>query len=370
MTKDDHLILELQRGSREPLQDGPRSTPPPVDRMVGRLRFWRRPYLKSVFAAFAGGAILALILVAALSNLLRSGSEPAQVASRNLSQYIGLNSARTASPAPASAGKSYVAQSDYLAADAGEEQPAESPGLEAPQISGPMIIGPASLNITAANFDEASKAIEQLVVARGGYIEKLDSKAPSGASREIEATLRVPAKQMDALLADLRKLGRVEEESRSNTEVTAQYVDLEARLRSGRAAEQRLLQLLATRTGKLSDVLEAERELARVRGEIESMQSQRNTLLHQVQYSSVQVRLGEEYRETLHTRPVRTGTKIWNALIEGVSNLEAGAVGLLLFLFAYGPSLLFWASIIAIPTWLIWRRKRSHHAEAMKTMVS
>jgi hypothetical protein len=257
-----------------------------------------------------------------------------------------------------------VAQTDYAEAKDGEEQPAEGAGLEAPEFPGPMIIGSASLNITATNYDEASKAIERLVAARGGYIEKLDSKAPAGSSREIEATLRVPVKQMDSLLAELRKLGRVEEESRSNTEVTAQYVDLEARLRSGRAAEQRLLQLLATRTGKLSDVLEAEGELARVRGEIESMQGQRNTLLHQVQYASVQVRLGEEYRETFHTRPVRTGTKIWNALIEGVANLEAGAVGLLMFLFAYGPSILFWAAIVAIPAWLIWRRNRSHRKEA------
>jgi hypothetical protein len=89
-----------------------------------------------------------------------------------------------------------------------------------------------------------------------------------------------------------------------------------------------------------------------------------------VNYASVQVRLGEEYHKTLHTRPVRTGTKIWNALIEGVSNLEAGAVGLLLFLFAYGPSILFWLAIFAIPTWLIGRRFRSRRAEAERPIAS
>jgi hypothetical protein len=362
MTKDDSLILEFQQGPHEAPQSGQRASLPPNDFSQRRILIGNRSFSRKLGWAFAVAVMVVLLVGVGISNLMISRNS-SHVASRALS-YMDFGSSRNPAPSPSGIGKLYSTESESVSAQAGEEASAERPGLEAPQISGPMIIGTASLNITAANFDEPSKAIEQLAAARGGYVEKLDSKAPSGASREIEATLRVPAKQMDALLADLRNLGRVEEESRSNTEVTAQYVDLEARLRSGRAAEQRLLQLLATRTGKLSDVLEAERELARVRGEIESMHGQRNTLLHQVQYSSVQVRLGEEYRETLHTRPVRTGTKIWNALIEGVSNLEAGAVGLLLFIFAYGPSILFWAAIFVIPAWLVWRRIRSRRAEA------
>jgi Domain of unknown function (DUF4349) len=280
MTKDDRLILEFQQSSHEAAQSDARTRPPRLDHSARKLGFWRRPYAKYLGFALAGGAAVALIFAAVVPYGSRSRGSYAQFASRDLSSYTDFKSMANLPPAPASAGKSDVPQSNYVAAEAGEELPAESLGLEAPQISGPMIIGTASLNITAANFDEANKALEQMVAARGGYVEKLDSKAPSDASREIEATLRVPAKQMDALLADLRKLGRVEEESRSNAEVTSQYVDLEARLRSGRAAELRLLQLLATRTGKLSDVLEAERELARVRGEIESMRGQRNALLH------------------------------------------------------------------------------------------
>jgi Domain of unknown function (DUF4349) len=362
MTGDDRLFLEIPQGPRGSYQNDSREKRFRPDSTPRKVRSWQRPFAKYLGFALVGGA-LALIIAGAIPNLLRYLSGSAQIGSRSPADYLALQSAENLAPTPVRAKKSFVARTDYAEAKDGEGRPAEGAGLEAPEFPGPMIIGTASLNITAPNFDEASKALEQLVAALGGYIEKLDSKAPSGASREIDAILRVPAKQMDVLLADLRKLGRVEEESRSNTEVTSQYVDLEARLRSGRAAEQRLLQLLATRTGKLSDVLEAERELARVRGEIESMQGQRNALLHQVNYASVQVCLGEEYRETLRTRPVRTGTKIWNALIEDVSNLEVGAVGLLQFLFAYGPSILFWAAIGAIPTWLIKRRFRSRRAE-------
>ena len=140
------------------------------------------------------------------------------------------------------------------------------------------------------------------------------AKAQTGSARGLSAALRIPAKQLDGFLADLRKLGHVEEESRRNEEVSAQYVDLQARLKSARATEQRLIELLGTRTGKLSDVLDAERELARVRGEIESMQGQNAVLVHRVSYATVQVELSEEYRERLGDRlprARRSGTRWW-----------------------------------------------------------
>ncbi|MGA7190180.1 MAG: DUF4349 domain-containing protein [Candidatus Acidiferrales bacterium] len=228
--------------------------------------------------------------------------------------------------------------------------------IQAPETVGPMIAETASLSIVAANYDEASAAIERLAAAHGGYVEKLDAKAQTGSARELSAALRIPAKQLDGFLADLRKLGHVEEESRGNEEVSAQYVDLQARLRAARATEQRLIELLGTRTGKLSDVLEAERELARVRGEIESMQGENAVLVHRVSYATVQVELSEVYHERLTTDS--KGTKIRNALVEGLSNVEDGAVSLLLFLLAFGPSILFWLAVLLVPAWLLWRRLR------------
>jgi hypothetical protein len=166
----------------------------------------------------------------------------------------------------------------------------------------------------------------------------------------------VPAANLDSVLTQLRKLGHVQEESRANDEVADQYVDLEARLKSARASEQRLLELQATRTGKLADVLDVERELARVRGEIESMEGQRIVLAHRVDFATIEVQLQEEYRATLDSRSSSTRTTIWNATVEGFDNLEAGTVAILLFVLAYGPSILFWLAVFALPAWLIWRR--------------
>jgi hypothetical protein len=252
---------------------------------------------------------------------------------------------------PASSGKMPVFSESEPAPPASADE-----ALKAPESVGPMIVQTASLNILATNYDEASVAIEKLAAAHGGYVEKLDAKAQNGNGQELSAALRVPTKQLDGFLADVRKLGHVEEETRSNEEVSDQYVDLQARLKSARATEQRLIELLGTRTGKLQDVLEAERELARVRGEIEAMQGQSAILVHRVNYATVQVDLSEEYRQVLGSGPISTGTKIRNAAVEGFANLESGAVGLLVFLFAVGPALLFWLAILLVPVWFVWKR--------------
>ena len=230
--------------------------------------------------------------------------------------------------------------------------------LQSPESVGPMIVQTASLSIVARNYEEASEAIGKLAKARGGYVEKLDAKAQTGSARELSIALRVPAKQLDGFLEDLRQLGHVEQESQSNEEVSAEYVDLQARLRSAQATERRLIELLATRTGRLVDVLDVERELARVRGEIESMQGQSNLLLHRVSYATVQVELSEVYHERLQLG-VSTGTKLRNAFVEGVHNLEDGVVGALVFVLDEGPAILFWLAVLGLPVWLIWRRRRA-----------
>ncbi len=229
---------------------------------------------------------------------------------------------------------------------------------EAPELRGPMIVQTASITMLASNYDQASAAIEPITKRHGGYVQDMNVDTRTGMARTVSATLRVPDSQLDVFLADLRKLSHVEQETRNNQEVTDQYVDLTARLKTARATEQRILELLAERTGKLSDVLDAERELARIRGDVESMDGQRANLVHRVRYASVQLQLNEEYRAQLNPKAVSAATLLRNSLVDGFRNLADGAVSLLIFLFAYGPSILFWAGLIGIMAWFVWRRFR------------
>jgi hypothetical protein len=334
---------------------------------------WRRVFARPRNWAFACAVAVVAILAITLPSLRREQS--VALNGRNFTDLTKLERKQNATSsgykswlskdkdvtAVTSSGTNAYESSDDNSAD-GSAAPAPPPPreeLKAPASVGPMTVQTASLTILATNYDEASAAIEKLAAAHGGYVEKLDAKAQTGNARELTAALRIPTKQLDAFLAEVRKLGHVEEETRSNEEVSDQYVDLQARLNSARATEQRLIELLGTRTGKLQDVLEAERELARIRGEIESMQGQSTLLVHRVNYATVQVDLNEEYRQVLGSGAISTGTKIRNAAVEGFTNLEAGAVGLVVFLFAVGPSLLFWLAILLVPGWFIWKRFRS-----------
>jgi len=316
---------------------------------------WRHVFARPRNWAIAcAAAAVVAILAIGIPNRRQPGSLPLN--GRNFTDIVKLERQQNAT---SSTYKSSLSKDDNGSAEPEPAPPPADEELKPPESVGPMIVQTASLTILATNYDEASAAIEKLAAAHGGYVEKLDAKAQTGNARELTASLRIPTKQLDGFLADVRKLGHVEEETRSNEEVSDQYVDLQARLRSARATEQRLIELLGTRTGKLQDVLEAERELARVRGEIESMQGQGTLLVHRVNYATVQVDLNEEYRQVLGSGVISTGTKIRNAAVEGFRNLQDGAVGLLVFLFAVGPSLLFWLAILLIPGWFAWKRFRA-----------
>ena len=310
--------------------------------------------------AIAGAVIVVAMLVIGIPRARRglTVADLRALRERPTGQHYAFDKFEPAAPRSSSSIYQSASENDENGSAAPPPPSPAGDDLKAPENIGPMIVQTASLTILATNYDEASAAIEKLAAAHGGYVEKLDAKAQTGNARELSAALRVPTKQLDGFVAHVRKLGHVEEETRSNEEVSDQYVDLQARLKSARATEQRLIELLGTRTGKLQDVLEAERELARIRGEIESMQGQSALLVHRVNYATVQVNLNEEYRQVLGSGAISTGTKIRNAAVEGFTNLEDGAVALLVFLFSVGPSLLFWLAILLVPGWFVWKRFR------------
>jgi hypothetical protein len=230
---------------------------------------------------------------------------------------------------------------------------------EKPAISGgPMIVRTAQLFLITKDFNQARASAEEIVKRHGGYIGELNVNTPENSGRTLNATFRVPSPQLDAVLAELKKLGRVTSEQQGGNEVTQQYTDLQARLANARHTEQRLSDLLRDRTGMLSDVLTFEKEIDRVRGEIESMEAQRKSLAKQVEYATLNATLSEEYGAPLQLAPPSTSTRFRNAAVEGYESLSGGIVSLLLFLLSAGPSILVWGAILFFGGRLIWKRVR------------
>ena len=220
----------------------------------------------------------------------------------------------------------------------------------------PMIIHTASLTLTATEFDKARTSLDAILRQHHGYLGELNLSTPVGAASTLTATLRVPADQLEAALADLKGLGRVESESQSGQEITAQYVDLEARLSNARNAEERLTDVLRQRTGKLSDVLAVETEIARVRGEIEQMEAEKKNLADQVTFATITATVKEDYEAQLQVMPATTFGRLRNAAVEGYRYMAEGVVSVALFLLAYGPSLLLWGALLFFPARAVWKR--------------
>jgi hypothetical protein len=223
---------------------------------------------------------------------------------------------------------------------------------------GPLIARSASLSITAKDFGTIEAVVKGIAERHKGYIAELNTTAPQDAARTLSATLKIPAPQLDAAIVELKQLGRVEQEQQAGAEVTKQYTDLAARLKNSHATEERLLAVLRDHTGKVKDILEAEREIARVRGEIEEMDADQRALQKRIDFATVQLSVKEDYKASLQVAPPSTPTRLHNAAVEGFRGVADGAIDLILWLLEFGPSLLLWGAVLFFPARWAWKRWR------------
>jgi len=232
------------------------------------------------------------------------------------------------------------------------------PSDTAPDENGPLIVHTAQVTLSTPDFDKARSALEDLLARRGGHIARLTVNSPAGSGRTLQAAVRIPAGQLQSSIAGLRPLGHVESESQGGEEVTQQVIDLEARLSSARATEQRLTEILRQRTGTLSDVLEVEKEMDRVRGEIERMAAERKTLGDRVSLASLNVTILEEYRAGLQVAPRSASLELRNSAVDGWKNLAGSLFGVAQFLLSAGPVILAWAALLFFPGRALWKKVR------------
>ncbi len=191
--------------------------------------------------------------------------------------------------------ESAVAVSEKLARGApgepgapGNPGPAGAPGQTDTGAVERKIVTNVDLNIRVDDVNDAMEAVTQLVESSGGFVVTVTRNEDEFESSAF-MSFRVPSNNLEATLSRVRDISeRVERENRSSQDVTAEYVDVEARLSNLRAAEQQLLALYE-RSGKVSDVLEVQRELTNVRGNIESLQGRLNYLSQTTATSLVSV---------------------------------------------------------------------------------
>ena len=235
------------------------------------------------------------------------------------------------------------------------------PNREPPQSlseTGPFIARTVELTMAVQAINETRIRLEHILKQHSGYIGTLSASADDGSARTLTASLRVPAQNLDASVDDLKKLGRVTHESQSGEEVTQQHIDLVAQLNNSHNTEARLNEVLHKSHGQTKDILEIERESARVRGEIERMEAERKALEHRVEYATIEIQITEDYKAQITSPSHNVSTRIHNAFVSGYRNASETLLGILLFFAEYGPTLLVWLLFLLVPLILIWRRYR------------
>lgn len=174
----------------------------------------------------------------------------------------------------------------------------------------------------------------------------------TGDRTEYMLTIRIPASQFDALLEQIgNTAGKVESKNISSTDVTEEFIDVEARIRTKKELESRYRELL-DRAEKVDELLNIERELGNLRAEIESLEGRLNFLKSQVSYSTLQVVF---YQRT--QTPFGFAMRLGQALHQGWNNLLGFTIGLIRL----------WPFLIIIPAiWITirkWRRRKKNKSE-------
>jgi hypothetical protein len=164
----------------------------------------------------------------------------------------------------------------------------------APAIDTRKLIRNAQLDLEVRSFQNAMDEITALTKAAGGYVDTSNSQKGGNGKLQGTVVVKVLPENLDDFLFKLRDLGQVQNQSVSTEDVSKDYYDTQARLDNSRRMEEQLQDLLKHANSKVSDLLQVERELGRVRGDIEQMQGQLKLYDFQVEYATVTMNVREK----------------------------------------------------------------------------
>ncbi len=203
--------------------------------------------------------------------------------------------------------------------------------------------------IKTAYISLVSKDVRKSVADIGAYAESVGGSVASssftGSEDEPMGTVvvRVPAEKLDAARAEIAKLGvRVISESINADDVTEQYVDLSARLKSMQASEAQFMEIMK-RAAKVEDVLAVQRELERVRADIESLTSSIQLIEKQAKLSTIRVNVSANEEDL----PVVDPSERWRPAL--IFKMAAGQLVKLAMSLGY---IVIWL-VVFIPLWAL-----------------
>ena len=209
------------------------------------------------------------------------------------------------------------------------------------------------LVLKKTSLEEFETDIEALIKKHKAYKSNGTFKRNQGENRSGMWEIRVPADQYAGFLTAVKKLGVPEEVQENTKDVTAQYVDLEARITNQKRLEERILSVLDEVKGKIGDVLQVEQQLARVRETIERLEGQMRVLKDKVTMATLTVHVRED-KDYVPPQALSFGDSIGDIWGKSIDALMAFAKGVVLVVVAIFP----WLLVILPPLYIFYRLVR------------
>ncbi|MGK2962799.1 MAG: DUF4349 domain-containing protein [Gemmatimonadaceae bacterium] len=235
-------------------------------------------------------------------------------------------------------------------ADPLPDRPAATQGT-ASQVAPSMLIRTGAASIEVERLDPAIIKVRQLAAQLGGYVANSSISGGRDQIRSATLELKIPAARYDQAVTGLGGIGRVESVNTNVEDVGEEFVDISARVANSKRLEERLVGLLATRTGRLEDVLAVERELARVREEIERYEGRIRFLRTRAAVSTLSVTVHEP-APLLGQHPGE------NPILGALKQAWRNFVGFIAWIIA-SLGVLIPVAIIAAGGWYVYRTVRS-----------
>jgi hypothetical protein len=209
------------------------------------------------------------------------------------------------------------------------------------------IIYTTEIELVVKDFADFETQIASVIRSHGGFAARREADRRSRSRRGGVWVIRIPVDQYDDFITGVTSLGFAQSRVDTANDVTEEFVDLEARIANKRKLEERIVAMLEDRVGKLSDVMEIERELSRVREEIERMEGRLRFLTDQTSLATITLRVREELTFTPKSAPT-FADRIGSAWGQSLESLQRFAEAVVIAVVAIAP----W-SVILVPLGVI-----------------
>jgi Domain of unknown function (DUF4349) len=219
--------------------------------------------------------------------------------------------------------------------------------------------GSLTLLVPHGALSTTMSKLTALATASGGFVARSQSESADGAPTG-SLTVQVPEASFSSVLAQSRSLGKVSAVTTKATDVTGQYVDLQARITALETSRQQYLTIMSSAT-TIGDVLAVQTQLDALQSQIEQLQGQLSVLDNETTYSTWTFTVNEAVpaHHHHHVAPVAESglSKAWHASVHGFA---AGFNGLIR---VAGPILfaLLCLGVVLLGGKLFWRRLQRHN---------